>query len=1030
MKMRTALAFSLVFCVSLVYSADRTWDGGGTAANWSLADNWDGNMTVPSVNDALFFAGTARLSNTNDLAEGLAFSGLSFSSGAGAFSLWGNGITLGGSLVNLDNDTQTVNLPMTLAATQTFNASNGNLVANGVLSGTGGLSKTGFYALTLAGNNTYEGLTTISTGTVVITHANALGTTTSGTTINTSRGAALDLRGGITLVEPLTFTGANVNKACLVNGSGTNTISSMIYSSGGRHVINGGTVLNITGGLTNNPFFVVNGSGILNIRTTPLTMGTATFYADDYTLTVMDVASNVWGELTIAKGTVRMNVKDALPPTASIRMGLDYGPLGTLDLNGFDQVTARLYNGTKNTGMRVVTSPTPATLTINQSLASSSFEGVFTNAISVVKSGTGTMILTNGVSSNTGSYTVSNGTLVVATTARLSNSTNIVIAGGTLELRATDALSDNATLAIEDGGAKVNVNAGLNETVNKLFLGGVQQPSGTYGATGSGAMHIDNDHFSGTGMITVMSNPAIIPVSATWDADGGADTLLSTATNWVDDTVPAFDGTTLAVFATGGITATVDTAASLYGMTFNADTNFSVASGAGVLTNGQGGIFAQVPNTTSRTYTLAEDLVLTDSQTWTVTNNGAGATTLHVSGVIDDRGLPYSLTKAGNGALILSGNNSYDGTTTVKTSGVLRISHSNALGSTNGATVVENGGWLELSGGINTAEPVTIVGETALNYAGTIRNTGGSNTWSGLITSGTGIGSRIRVFGGSLDILGGVTGAVGAYFVVSADSGTFLRFSGKPITLGGNSMVSHAGGGATILAVTNNTWSQLEAGGSFMRLDLPNVLPPTSTLLQGSASSKSSLLNINGNDQTIGQLKTGITSPDARILFSVAPATLTVNQSGVSEYNGSLTGAVTLVKTGTGALTLSGTNSTYGSFVVSNGTLLVNAIGTFGMNSTNIVVGGTGTLTLSNSVAIADSATVKMPAAGISTAKISLPEGVSESVGQLFYGDKMQRVGTYGSSSSSATYKDDTHFAGKGVLTVLLSKSGTLFSLR
>ncbi len=1022
----------LTLCLLLAgtaFSTDRIWDGGHTDANWSSVSNWDGNVSAPGADDSLFFGGTARLTNTNDLSADLSFAGLTFNSGAGTFVLGGNGMTLGGSLVNLDNDTQTVNLPMTLSATQTFNASNGNLVANGVLSGTGGLSKTGFYALTLAGNNTYEGLTTISTGTVVITHANALGTTTSGTTINTSRGAALDLRGSITLVEPLTFTGANVNKTCLINGSGTNTISSMINSSGGRHVINGGTVLNITGGITNNPFFVVNGSGILNIRTTPLTMSNATFYADDYTLTVMDVASNVWGELTIAKGTVRMNVKHALPPTASIRMGLDYGPLGTLDLNGFDQTTARLYNGTKNSGLRVVTSPTPATLTINQSLASNSFEGVFTNAISVVKSGTGTMILTNGVSSNTGSYTVSNGTLIVATTARLSGSTNIVVAGGTLELRATDALSDNATLSIEDGGAKVNVNAGLNETVYKLFLGGVQQLSGTYGATGSGAMHIDNVRFSGTGMITVMSSPAIIPVSATWDADGGADTLLSTATNWVDDTVPAFDGTTLAVFATGGITATVDTAASLYGMTFSANTNFSVASGAGVLTNGQGGILAQVPNTTSRTYTLAEDLVLTDNQIWTVTNNGAGTTTLNVSGAIDDRVLPYSLTKAGDGALILSGNNTYDGSTTVKTSGVLRISHSNALGSTNGATVVENGGWLELSGGINTAEPITIVGETALNYAGTIRNTGGSNTWSGLITSGTGIGSRIRVFGGSLDIVGGVTGAMNAYFVVGADSGTYLRISGKPITLGVNSMVSHTGGGAIILAVTNNTWSQLEAGGTFMRLDLPNVLPPTSTFLQGSASSKSSLVNINGNDQTIGQLKTGISGPEARVLFSVAPATLTVNQGVVSEYNGSLTGSVTLVKTGTGALALSGTNTTYGSFVVSNGTLIVNSTGTFGMNSTNIVVGGTGTLTLSNAVAIADSATVKMPAVGISTAKISLPAGVNESVGWLFYGDKMQRVGTYGATGSGANHVDDTHFSGNGILKVLHDNSGTMISV-
>jgi hypothetical protein len=70
-----------------------------------------------------------------------------------------------------------------------------------------------------------------------------------------------------------------------------------------------------------------------------------------------------------------------------------------------------------------------------------------------------------------------------------------------------------------------------------------------------------------------------------------------------------------------------------------------------------------------------------------------------------------------------------------------------------------------------------------------------------------------------------------------------------------------------------------------------------------------------------------------------------------------------------------------------------------------------------------------MPPAGVSTAKINLNDGVNEKVGWLIFGGKIQPAGTYGSSSSSAVHKDDTHFAGKGVLTVWFSKSGTLFSL-
>ena len=61
---------------------------------------------------------------------------------------------------------------------------------------------------------------------------------------------------------------------------------------------------------------------------------------------------------------------------------------------------------------------------------------------------------------------------------------------------------------------------------------------------------------------------------------------------------------------------------------------------------------------------------------------------------------------------------------------------------------------------------------------------------------------------------------------------------------------------------------------------------------------------------------------------------------------------------------------------------------------------------------------------------INLSAGVNERVGWLFYGNKMQRVGTYGSSSSSAYHKDDTHFSGNGVLRVLHDNSGTLITVK
>jgi autotransporter-associated beta strand protein len=167
------------------------------------------------------------------------------------------------------------------------------------------------------------------------------------------------------------------------------------------------------------------------------------------------------------------------------------------------------------------------------------------------------------------------------------------------------------------------------------------------------------------------------------------------------------------------------------------------------------------------------------------------------------------------------------------------------------------------------------------------------------------------------------------------------------------------------------------------------------------------------------------------MLYSVAPATFTVNQNSDTLFNGVITGAVSIVKLGTGTLTL--TNkfiSTFGSFTVSNGALNIADQGTLGVNSTNIVVGGTGTLVISNSLAIADVATIQMPTNSVSTAKINLAEGVDERVGWLYFGGKMQNAGTYGSNDSPATYKDNTHFAGKGVLTVRFDEFGTVLIVR
>ena len=119
------------------------------------------------------------------------------------------------------------------------------------------------------------------------------------------------------------------------------------------------------------------------------------------------------------------------------------------------------------------------------------YNGLLTGAVGIYKTGAGTLTLSNALSTTTGNMTVSNGTLVVATASGLGNTTNVTVLGGALDLRAAGSLPDAASLWITDGGAKVKIGAGIAEGVGKLYLNGVQQPSGMWGATGSGATHID-----------------------------------------------------------------------------------------------------------------------------------------------------------------------------------------------------------------------------------------------------------------------------------------------------------------------------------------------------------------------------------------------------------------------------------------------------------------------------------------------------------------------------------------------------------
>jgi autotransporter-associated beta strand protein len=335
---------------------------------------------------------------------------------------------------------------------------------------------------------------------------------------------------------------------------------------------------------------------------------------------------------------------------------------------------------------------------------------------------------------------------------------------------------------------------------------------------------------------------------------------------------------------------------------------------------------------------------------------------------------------------------------------------------------------------------VTVTGETltlnpASNYRAGLRfNSGGTGTWDGDVV--------IANVGGPAYI--GSDGS-GTLVVGSSDADTISGTSGSLSFRGGGSVVvnsrislgslgiSRDDAGTLVINSTGNTFSAMNAVQGTLRLGVSDALPATVTLYLGktSAINNNAVFDLNGKSQRVASLieQHQAGSSGTQRILSAAPATLVVSNDTANTFGtagSSIEGAVSLVKAGTGTLTLTGTNTTSGSFIVSNGTLVVSATGMLG-NSTNVVVAG-GTLTLQSSACISNTASLWIAADG--GAKVSLSNGVNEVVERLYIGGAPRRAATYGAFGSGAQITSDTYFAGSGVLTVLLGSSGTLIQIQ
>ncbi|WP_197897466.1 fibronectin-binding autotransporter adhesin ShdA [Salmonella enterica] len=456
----------------LTLNGDNDYSGGTTIDDGVLiADNADSLGTGAVANSGVLQVGEGELENT------LSGSGSLVKTGTGELTLSGDNTYSGGTTITGG----------TLTADHADSLGSGDIDNSGVLqvgegelentlSGSGSLVKTGTGELTLSGDNSYSGATTITDGTLIAANVNALG---SGN-IDNSGTLMLDAEGEFNLANVTTQSGATTE---LARGTTLNvdsltqqadsTLNIDLSKANGESAI---TADSVTLGGT------LNISGIGNV--------TDSWTPEAYTYTLIDSDSAItsdFDDLTIAG----MNREDV--DFLTIDGKVDEADNTHYDLTASLSWYADRDNATTDAhGTFTLSDPdgsfnVAATLTdVDDTLdPGSRWDGK-----SLTKEGAGTLIL-SGDNDYSGGTTINEGTLVAASTTALGtglvdNNATLVLdadgevsavggitthSGATTQLALGTSLDLGDSALIQQDGSTLNVELN-SDSVQPLITGG------------------------------------------------------------------------------------------------------------------------------------------------------------------------------------------------------------------------------------------------------------------------------------------------------------------------------------------------------------------------------------------------------------------------------------------------------------------------------------------------------------------------------------------------------------------------------
>jgi len=337
-----------------------------------------------------------------------------------------------------------------------------------------------------------------------------------------------------------------------------------------------------------------------------------------------------------------------------------------------------------------------------------------------------------------------------------------------------------------------------------------------------------------------------------------------------------------------------------------------------------------------------------------------------------------------------------------------------------GATIAANGSGTGLT---TISATMAVNGPLTVNVANTVGL--GSAAGSSLSLTGAmnGAGGLTKTGDGVLTIaaIPGTTNATKNYTGPTNVNAGRLRFSpiGAPSVSSGMTVAA----GGQLFLIPSGASNDFAFGTTTLTLNGLG-LPPTNPYA------------LSGTGQGALRFDPSSTAATAQITWTsnnrivlAAPSALWVGQNSTDLASFAalniVSGSGSLVKLGPGILFLNASNSYSGGTTVSEGSAVAGAInGALGTGT--VVVENTAIkLSLQTGVlnAIADSSTLVLAGGGaVGTADAGFAElqaGVNEVVAGLVLGTVAQPFGTYGSSSSNATFKNDEYFTGPGIVTVI-----------